>query len=326
MKTLLQDLRFGLRMLSKSPAFTLVAVVSLALGIGLNTAIFSVVNVLLIRPVPMVKEQERIMWLRASISYPDYVDYAAQTKSFAGMAAATGTSEFCLSTNGEPEIIKGEYVTGNYFDVLGVGAFKGRTFDKAEGQIPTPVVVLSEHLWRTRFYSDPSIIGRQISINGLGFTVVGVTPKNFIGTEAGLNRELWVPLSMQPVLNPPEASRAADPVASRFTERDSHWLSVFARLNPGVSREQAGTELSTVARHVAETYRGKVDAETLRSVQLLGMSGGMDPRDQQEALPLAGSRAQILPACCWRAQPSGDVKLLFARRSAQLAPDSFDSG
>jgi macrolide transport system ATP-binding/permease protein len=288
MKTLFQDLRFGLRMLWKSPAFTLVAVVSLALGIGLNTAIFSVVNVLLIRPVPMVKEQERIMWLRAPISYPDYVDYAAQTKSFAGMAAATGTSEFSLSTSGEPEIIKGEYVTGNYFDVLGVGAFKGRTFDKAEGQNPTPVVVLSEHLWSTRFDSDLSIIGRQISINGLGFTVVGVTPKNFIGTEAGLNRELWLPLSMQPVLNPPEASRAADPVANRVKARDSHWLSVFARLNPGVSREQAGTELTTVARHVSEAYRGKVDAETLRSVQLLGMSGGMDPRDQQEALPLAG--------------------------------------
>ena len=288
MKTLLQDLSFGLRMLWKSPAFTLVAVVSLALGIGLNTAIFSVVNVLLIRPVPVVKEQDRLMWLRASISYPDYLDYAEQTKSFSGMAAATGTSEFSLSSNGEPEIIKGEYVTGNYFEVLGVGAFKGRTFDKAEGEIPTSVVVLSEHLWRTRFDSDPSIIGRQISINGLGFTAVGVTPKNFIGTEAGLTRELWVPLSMQPVLNPPEAGRAADPFSNRFKERDSHWLEVFARLNPGVSREQAGTELSTVARHVAETYRGKVDAETLRSVQLLRMSGGMDPRDAQEALPLAG--------------------------------------
>ena len=288
MKTLLQDLRFGLRMLWKTPAFTLVAVVSLALGIGLNTAIFNVVNVLLIRPVPMVKEQERVMWLRAPISYPDYIDYAAQTKSFAGMAAATGTSEFSLSTRSEPEIVKGEYVTGNYFEVLGVSALKGRTFEKTEGQNPTPVVVLSEHLWRTRFDSDPGIIGRQISINGLGFTAVGVAPKNFIGTEAGLNRELWMPLSMQPVLNPPEASRAADPIANRFNARDSHWLSVFGRLNPGVSSEQAAAELSTVARHVSEAYRGKVDAETLRSVQLLRMSGGMDPRDQQEALPLAG--------------------------------------
>ena len=316
MKTLLQDLRFGLRMLWKSPAFTLVAVVSLALGIGLNTAIFSVVNVLLIRPVPIVKEQERIMWLRAPISYPDYLDYAEQAKSFSGMAAATGTSEFSLSTSGEPEIITGEYVTGNYFEVLGVGAFKGRTFDKAEGEIPTPVVVLSEHLWSTRFDSDPSIIGRQIPINGLGFTVVGVTPKNFIGTEAGLNRELWVPLLMQPVLNPPEASRAADPIANRFNERDSHWLSVFARLNPGLSREQAGTELSTVARHVAETYRGKVDAETLRSVQLLRMSGGMDPRDQQEAVPLAGIViavvALVLLIAC-----ANIASLLLARAAAR---------
>ena len=92
MRALLQDLRYGLRMLFKTPGFTVVAVVSLALGIGLNTAIFSIVNVILIRPVPMVKEQSRVVWLRASISYPDYLDYREQTQSFAGMAAATGTS------------------------------------------------------------------------------------------------------------------------------------------------------------------------------------------------------------------------------------------
>jgi predicted permease len=147
---------------------------------------------------------------------------------------------------------------------------------------------LSEHLWRTRFDSDSTIIGRQISINGLRFTVIGVAPKNFIGTEAGLNRELWVPLSMQPVLNPPETSRSADPLSNRFKERDNHWLAVFARLKPGVSREQAGAELTTVARHVAEAYQGKASAETLRTVQLLSMNGGMDPRDREEALPLAG--------------------------------------
>lgn len=288
METLLKDVRFGFRALLKSPAFTLVAVVSLALGIGLNTAIFSVVNVLLIRPVPMVNDQSRIVWLRASISYPDYVDYEAQTKSFQGMAIVTGTNEFSLTQNGEPELITGEYVSANYFDVLGVGALSGRTFRKEEGQTPNPVVVLSEHLWRTRFASDANIVGRQISLNGLGFTVVGVAAKNFIGTEVGLNRELWVPLSMQPVLNPPETSRAADPTASRFQSRNSHWLAAFARLKPGVSRDQAANELATVARHVSEAYDGTVSAETLRSVQLLDMSGGMDPRDRLEALPLAG--------------------------------------
>lgn len=288
MPALFQDLRYSVRMLWKSPAFTLVAVVSLALGIGLNTAIFSLVNVILIRPVPVVKAQSSLMWLRAPISYPDYIDYREQSQSFEGMAAITGTSEFSLARGGEPELITGEFVTEHYFDLLGVGAIRGRTFDKSEEQTPTPVVVLSDHLWRTRFNSDPTLIGSQISLNGLGFTVVGVTPEKFIGTEVGLNRELWVPLAMQPVLNPPAAARLADPVTDRFHERNSHWLAVFGRLKPGVSRERAESELGNVARHVAETNTGKVNPETLRSVQLLRMSGGMDPRDQEEALPLAG--------------------------------------
>ena len=288
MQTILQDIRYGLRMLWKTPAFSLVAILSLALGIGLNTAIFSVVNVVLIRPVPVVREQSRVVWLRAPVSYPDYVDYRRESQSFEGMAAATGSSEFSLDRSGEPQLLKGEYVTENYFDVLGVAAIKGRTFDRSEGQQASPVVVLSEHLWRTGFDSDSNIAGRQISLNGLGFTVVGVAPKNFIGTEVGLNRELWVPLLMQPVLNPPEAAKQADPITNRFQERDSHWLAVFARLKSTVSREQAGVEMTAVARHVAETYRGKVSDERLRGVQLLGMNGGMDPRDREEALPIAG--------------------------------------
>jgi predicted permease len=288
MKTLFQDLRYGIRVLWKTPGFTLVAVVSLALGIGLNTAIFSIVNVLLIRPVPVVKDQGSVVWLRAPVSYPDYVDYKEKTQSFDGMAAATGTSEFSLTRGGEPELIKGEFVTENYFDVLRVGALKGRTFAEDEGRTPIPVVVLSEQLWRTRFDSDQSIIGRQIVLNGLSFTVIGVAPKNFIGTEVGLDRELWVPLLMQPVLNPPEASRSADPISNRFQTRNSHWLAVFARLKPGISPEQAGAELTGVAQHVAETYGETVGPETLGRVRLLPMSGGMDPRDQQEALPIAG--------------------------------------
>jgi len=288
MKSVIQDLRYAVRTLSKSPGFTLVAIFSLALGIGINTAIFSLVNVLLIRPLPVISEQDRLVWLRAPISYPDYSDYRSLSQSFDGMAAITGTGDFSINGGGEPELVKGEYVTENYFEVLRVAAVKGRTFVEQEGQIPTPVMVLSEHLWRTRFNSDPNIIGKQISLNGIAFTVIGVTPTGFIGTEVGLDRELWVPLRMYATLNPPDTTRAVDPIRNRLENRNSHSLAVFARMKPGVTLEQADNDLTTVARSVAETYAGKVNAETLRSVQLLRMSGGIDPRDQQEVGPLAG--------------------------------------
>jgi putative ABC transport system permease protein len=288
MRSVIQDLRYAARTLSKSPGFTLVAITSLALGIGLNTAIFSLVNIILIRPVPVIREQGRLVWLRAPISYPDYHDYRSLSRSFDGMAAINGTSDFSIDRGGEPELVKGEYVTENYFEVLRVTAVKGRTFIAGEGQTPTPVMVLSDHLWRTRFNSDSNIIGKKIPLNGIAFTVVGVTPKDFIGTEVGLNRELWVPLAMYPTLNPPDTIRAVNPIRNQFEDRNNHSLAVFARLKPGVTLEQADNDLTTVARSVAETYSGKVSAETLRSVQLLRMSGGMDPRDQQEALPLAG--------------------------------------
>ena len=111
MMTLFRDLRYGLRMLWKTPGFTLVALVSLALGIGVNTAIFSLFNALLVRPLPVVREQGRVVWLRAPASYPDYLDYRDEARSFDGMAAVTGTSEFSLTRGGEPELVRGEFVT-----------------------------------------------------------------------------------------------------------------------------------------------------------------------------------------------------------------------
>jgi predicted permease len=314
MRTLFQDVRYGLRVLLKTPAFSLVAVISLALGIGLNTAIFSIVNAVLIRPLPVLKQQDHLVWLRAPISYPDYLDYRNEAHSFAGMAAITGTQDFSISSGSEPELVKGEYVTENYFDLLGVGASMGRVFVDEDGKSQAPVVILSEHLWRTRFASDANIIGRQVLLNGYGFTVIGVTPKNFIGTEVGLNRELWLPLSMHRLLNPPGIARTPDPGPNRFENRDSHWLAVFALLKPEVSRESAGSELTEVARRVAENYNGKVNEETLRSVQLLGMSGGMDPRDQQEVLPVAGIAmgivALVLLIAC------ANIASLFLARAA----------
>jgi predicted permease len=287
--TLLQDVRYGLRMLARSPGFTLVAVVSLALGIGVNTAVFSLFNAILIRQLPVVRGQERLVWLRAPSSYPNYLDYREQAQSFEGMAAATGTREFSLARGGEPELVRGEFVTANYFDVLGVGAQTGRVFIEAEGRDPARVVVLSHHLWRTRFNSDPDVVGRQVTLNGLGFSVVGVAPEGFIGTEVGLNRELWVPLSTHAVLNPPEGGRMLDAGEGEdvLRRRHSHWLAVFARLKADVTREQAGAELAGVARRVAEATGGRVNAETLRRAQLLPLSGGMDPSDREQALPVA---------------------------------------
>ncbi|MDT5272320.1 MAG: hypothetical protein QOH49_4506 [Acidobacteriota bacterium] len=294
--TFMQDIRYGLRMLARSPGFTLVAVVSLALGIGVNTAVFSLFNAILIRQLPVVKGQEQLVWLRAPSSYPDYLDYREQAQSFEGMAAATGSSEFSLTRGGEPELVRGEFVTANYFDVLGVGTHAGRGFVEAEGRAPARVVVLSHHLWRTRFDSDPGVVGRQITLNGLSFTVVGVAPEGFVGTEVGLNRELWVPLSTHALLNPPEVGRMLDEGDGEdvLQRRYSHWLAVFARLKANVTREQAGAELNGIASRVAEANEGRVNEEALRRVQLLPLSGGMDPSDREQALPVAGIVMAVL--------------------------------
>src|SRR5215210_4075984 len=149
--SLMQDVRYGLRMLARSPGFTAVAVVSLALGVGVNTAVFSLLNAVMLRPVAVVADQSRLVWLRAPSSYPDFIDYREQARSFEGMAAATGTREFSLARGGEPELVRGEFVTADYFDVLGVGAHAGRGFVESEGREPARVVVLGHQLWRTRF-------------------------------------------------------------------------------------------------------------------------------------------------------------------------------
>jgi predicted permease len=286
--TLWQDVRYGLRMLWRSPGFTAVAVVSLALGIGVNTAIFSLFNAVLMRPLPVVAGQGSLVWLRAPNSYPDYLDFREQARSFDGLAAATGTREFSLALGAEPELLKGELVTANYFDVLGVTPRLGRGFLEDEGRDPVPVAVIGDRLWRTRFGADPSMVGRRITLNGLGFTVVGVAPEKFIGTEVGLDRELWVPLSLEPMLSPQTAAREGRFGEPLLRERNSYWLAVFGRLKSGVTREQAAAEMEAVARRVAEAAGERVSAETLRRVQPLALSGGMDPRDREEALPIAG--------------------------------------
>ncbi len=290
METIWHDIRYGFKMLLKSPAFTLVAVLSIGLGIGINTAIFSVVNAVLLRPLPVISEPDRLVWFRAPISYPSYEEYRDQNDVFTGMTASSGKSEFSLSSNGQPELVQGEFVTANYFSVLGVEAALGRTFLPEEDHTPGahPVVIISHNLWENRFGADPALIGKTIRLNDMSFTVVGVAPKNFIGTEVGIIRELWVPMMMFSQLNPRVTGGDSTPLPDRLSNRNTYWLNTVARLKPDVSREQAESAMTVIADRVAKAQGEQKIDERLRSVNLLPVAGGLDPRDRLDALPLSG--------------------------------------
>ena len=210
MDTFFNDLRYGAKMLWKSKGVTVVAVVSLAVGIGANTAIFSIVNSLLLRPRP-VSQPEQLVELYTgdrehpydSSSYPSYLDFRARNDVFTGLAAY-GISQFKLGGANQVEQIWGEAVSGNYFDVLGLQAYKGRTFVSEEDLVPgrNPVVVISYGLWQRRFNSDPALIGKTVTINNQELTVVGVAPPQYTGMLRGLASEVWIPTMMMPLLEP----------------------------------------------------------------------------------------------------------------------------
>jgi predicted permease len=248
-----QDLRFGLRILAKSPAALATTVVSLALGIGANTTVFSFVNALLLRPLP-VEQPERLVGLYSevankagygSFSYPDYLDIATQTESvFSGVVAYSffGAN---LSGREAPALAFGELVSDNYFGVLGVVP-RGRGFLPEEGRTPGGafVVVVSDALWRSRFGADPTLLGRTIRLQGHEFTVVGIAPPGFEGTVTGVATGLWVPLTMRATLGDDSD------LASRTDRR----LEIAARLGPGVSIGQARAALSTLAGRLQQAY------------------------------------------------------------------------
>jgi hypothetical protein len=177
MGTLWQDLRYGARMLAKKPSFTIIAVLTLALGIGANTAIFSVTDKLLIRSLPVTKPQQLVLLTSVSVSphfvssafsYPEFDDYRAQNQVFSGLLAFT-TAQLELQTPERIERVASEYVSSNYFDVLGVRAARGRTFSPEEDRAPgrQPVVVVSDAFWRKRHQADPNLIGQPITLNGV---------------------------------------------------------------------------------------------------------------------------------------------------------------
>ena len=253
METLLQDIRFGSRQLLKRPVFTALAIISMALGIGANTAIFSLVNTVLLRPLP-VREPSRLIAVDGTTptvdftlqSFPNYKDYRERSRSFEGLLAYRFVVS-SLSHNGVNERVWGFTVSGNYFDVLGVKPTLGRAFLPEEDRTPgsRPVIVLSDTCWKKRFARDPAIVGRTVSINNRAFTVIGIAPKGFVGTEVAYAPEFWAPLMM---------SKQIEPGNTWMDSRESDNLFVVGRLKAGVTVAQAKAELDAITLQLATEY------------------------------------------------------------------------
>jgi predicted permease len=254
MHNLIKDLRYAVRIFSKNPGVTVVAIVTLALGIGANAAIFSAVSSFLLRPMPVPRPDELIRpaemaedtGLRDEFSYPDFVDYRNQSTVFAGLAAED-MIQAALNTQDQSDVIYGQVVSGNYFDIMEIKQFMGRAFlpeeDNARGA--HPVVVVGHSLWQRRLGSDPNIVGKAVRLNNREYQVIGVAPASFKGSKFGLSMDFWVPMAMVEDLR-------GD--AKLLEARDSHWMNVIGRLKPGVTLAQASAEFSAIATRLNQTY------------------------------------------------------------------------
>lgn len=251
---MLKDLRYAVRMLTKTPAVTLVAIVTLALGIGANTAIFSGVSAFILREIP-VPEANRLVRpveinengsISDEISYPDFVDYRNQSNSFTGLSGED-MIRVAIDADKQNEVIWGQAVSGNYFDIMQVKPFMGRAFLPQEDGAPgaNPVVVLGHNLWERRLGSDPNIVGKTLRLNNRQYQVIGVAPKSFKGSKFGLSMDFWVPLAMVEELRG---------VTDWLNSRDSHWMTVIGRLRPGVSLAQASAEMNAIAGRLNQNY------------------------------------------------------------------------
>lgn len=254
MQSLWQDVSYGLRMLAKNPGFAIVALVTLALGIGVSTTVFSWIDALLLRPLPGVEMANELVAFEnfapdgtfLTTSYPDYLDYRDHLTSLAGLSA-TQLEPLSIGSEDHGQQVWGEMVTGNYFAVLGVKPLVGRTFSPDEyGYEPNgfPVAVISSRLWQSYFSADPFIVGKPIRVNQHELTIIGVAPPEFHGTISGLAFDVWVPYMMHPELQGVGEWMMRD--------RQTRQLICIARLRPGVTLGQARSEISALARRMSQ--------------------------------------------------------------------------
>jgi predicted permease len=254
-ENVLQDLRFGLRMLRRSPGFSVLTILCLTLGIGANAAVFSWIEGILFRPYPLVAHQERLVALAGTargeagatpLSWPDFVDlqkHCTLVDSFI-VTKIMGTT---LSLGDRAERTIGSIVSANYFDAIGVRPILGRGFLAGEdvGSNAHPVTVIGYQLWQSRFKGDPAIIGKTQRLNGIEHTIVGVAPEKFLGTFVGWGMQFWVPASMEETF---------EGGAYKLDDRGARWIEAYVRLKPGVTIEQAQQEMSAVAARLESDF------------------------------------------------------------------------
>ena len=311
MGNLLQDVRYGLRLLIKNPGFAAVAILSLTLGIGANAAIFTLVDNVLLKPLPVEEPNQlalvlssRPKGLNYNFSYPLYKGMRDQNEVLSGLLAYSPVS-LSFSSGDQPELIDGELVSGNYFSLLGVKPAVGRLFHPEDDQTPGahPVAVLSYGLWQRRLGGDPDVIGKTLKLNRYDYTVVGVAPEGFTGIYIGSPAEIWVPLMMQ--------QQAESRYGALLDKPDAGWLYMLGRLKKGITLAQSEAGLNTLYRHLQESFNRPVEDQiTLRS----GRQGHSQlPSDL--SLPLwllmGGVGLVLLIAC------ANIANLLLARASAR---------
>ncbi len=319
MNTLLQDIRYGLRMLRKSPGFTAVGVLSLALGIGANTTIFTLLNAVFLQPLP-VKDLASLVSVFTTdakntgrfldfmpMSNPNYRDYREQSDAFSDLIGTSGVPVSVIGGKGDPELAFGMLASGNYFDALGVRFTHGRGFLAQEDSTPGghPVAVLSDGFWKRRFGSDASLVGKTLSLSGKTYTVVGITPAGFKGTQAFGGPDLWVPMAQHADFLPRD---------EWYESRRALLFNVLGRLKPGVKLEQATASMKAIATRLEKEYP---DDNLKRSVNLVPLAQSLIDPNQRGLFLNAGGLLMTVVGLVLLIASANLANLLLARASVR---------